>query len=150
MRDLIHLPAEKILAVVTPESLFSNTKCGADAEYKSLARRWHPDVESLPIGARVFAHIVCLHRQALKKIADGSWNEPCDKVETEIMGRKRFRQPDGVLQEIEYSSAKEFELGQMYLAQNQVAYEVRSEFADLTQNACHRITRLSFQNQAMA
>ena len=150
MRDLTNLPAERILQITAPEALFSRSKSEADAEYKSLVRRWHPDLEDEAIGVRVFAHVVQLHKQAIRKMNDHCWNEPCDKIEHQVSGRVRFKKRDGSITEITYTISHPFELGVMYISDSHIAFEVYEEFSDLMRVCRSRISHLPYKNSSMA
>lgn len=150
MRNLELLTSEKLLAIRSPEALFSCSKIDAKQEYRALARRWHPDRDDSPTAQRVFAHIADLYHGAVKKLRDGSWTEPAEKVDEETPGVKRFRLKDGSVKAIEYLSMRPFELGTMLISNDSVIFEVSNQFVDLFREAMVRIKKLSFVNNDMA
>jgi len=150
MRNLNHISAEKILALNVPESLFSKSSAQAKQEYRTLVRRWHPDIERSSNASRVFAHIAHLYGLARKKLYDGTWNEPPEKTEEEVAGQRKFKTLGGETKSINYDVAHPFELGTMYVSDHSVTFEVQSEYKDLFRNGRKRIRELKFQNRAMA
>lgn len=149
MRNLISLAAEKILAVNSPEALFSQSVREAKQEYRTLALRWHPDHERSPLAPRVFAHVVQLYQIACEKLSNGQWIEPGEKIEDEITGVKRFRMADRSIRSLEYRIARPFELGCMYIADHSVIFEVNNDFQDLFEQGRKRIHLLTYKNDAM-
>ena len=150
MRNLETLTAEKLLAITRPESLYTKSVHEAKQEYRALARRWHPDGADLPQAHKVFAHIVHLYQLALNKILDGTWIEPGEKAEDERPNFKTFRLIDGSLRSIQYRTNRAFELGQMYIADNFVVFDINNEFADLYRNGRTQIRCLKYENREMA
>lgn len=150
MRNLEQLTAAKLLSIETPETLFSNSAGEAKAEYRFLARHWHPDRKSTPDAMRVFMHIVQLYRDACKKIASGKWNEPCEKIEDQIRGLRKFRLLDGSIKTCKYRISHPFELGTTYVADNSIVFEVDKEFDQLFEQGRKRIHMLPLKNNSMA
>ena len=150
MRNLDGLTAKQILANHLPESLFSRFPADAKQEYRSLALNWHPDNCRSPEAAEVFAHIALLYKEAIRKQESRTWEEPCQKIEEEKAGVKMFRLENGAVKSLDYRAARSFELGTMYIGENHVIYEVRTEYTDLFHNARRQIGRLSFKDEAMA
>ncbi len=149
MRNLEFLAAEKLLGISSPEALFSQSVREAKQEYRSLARRWHPDHEHSPQAAHVFAHIVHLYQIAREKLTTGQWNEPGEKIEDEISGVKKFRLVDGSIRALECKIVRPFELGLMYVSDHSVIFEINEEFDDLFQQGRKRIHFLPYKNDAM-
>jgi hypothetical protein len=150
MRDLGSLPAEKLLNISSPEILFSQSAAEAKQEYRALARRWHPDSEKSDVASSVFAHVVRLYQSARKNLLDGSWVEPCEKIEAETPGIKAFRLSDGSLRRFEYQALRRFELGFMFISNHFVIFEVREQFRDLFLNGRSRLQSLKFKDENMA
>jgi hypothetical protein len=141
MRVLDQLTADRLLAVASPESLFTCSLHEAKAEYRQLVRIWHPDSNHQSIAPKVFSHIVDLYDRARRKLLDGSWKEPAEKIEQELPGLKRFRCVDGSIKSIVFERSRVFELGRSYISDHYVVYEVLSEYQDL-----FRVGRLRTQN----
>jgi hypothetical protein len=150
MRNLTSLTADRILAIRRPESLFSMSLSESKLEYRELAQHWHPDNAVLPEAHLVFARIAELYRQARVKLNDGTWKEPGEKVDEEVRGIKKFRLADGSTRAIEFIAVRSFELGQMFIGDHHVTFEVQEEFADLFRNARRQLRHLKFQDHAMA
>ncbi len=151
MRNLDAIDAETLLSVRSPESLFSPKSEEMKIEYRVLARRWHPDLHSkTTLEAGVFAHIARLYKEARKKLADGSWYEPVEKVEQESPGRKKFRKKDGSILVVPYTVSRSFELGTMLIGSDTVAFEVDEQFSDLFGNGLSWMTALRFPDLDMA
>jgi hypothetical protein len=150
MRNLENLPAEKILNLTVPESLFSKSSHEAKSEYRLLARRWHPDLNRTTEAAGVFAHVSLLYRLARQKVKTGDWQEPAEKVEEETAGTKKLKALDGTIKSIESKTSHRFELGMMYIGDQTVTFEVHNSFKDLYRNGCKQIRELRFQNKSMA
>ena len=150
MRNLDQLTADKLLSINSPESLFSYSVGQAKEEYRFLARRWHPDCKPTPDAMQVFMHIVQLYRHARKKMASGNWNEPCEKIEEESKGIRKFRLLDGTSKTCKYRISHPFELGTMYVADNSVVFEVEHDFAELFEQGRKRSHMLPIKNNSMA
>jgi hypothetical protein len=151
MRDISSLTAKTLLSIHSPERLFSNSLPQAKQEYRTLACQWHPDRRKEEFAPAVFAHIVQLYRLAQTKLLDGSWDEPCEKIEAETPGIVKFRDSDnGSVRSIECLSVRRFELGVMYVGSHSVAFEVRREFDDLFRNGRRAIHSLLFPDREMA
>ena len=150
MRNLECLKAQQILSVHTAESLFSQSAAEAKREYRSLALRWHPDHSSEEQSQTVFAHIAFLYKDALEKQSSGTWLEPAEKIEEQEIGIKKFRLETGLLRKIEYYSCRKFELGEMFIGEHSVTFEIRNEFTDLFHNGRRQIRNLKFKDEAMA
>lgn len=150
MRDLVSLTSKTLLRVRTPESLFSYSPSEAKAEYRALVRRWHPDREPSPDAPIVLDHITNLYRLACTKVHESNWHEPCEKVEDETPGVKRFRMRGGSIKQCEFLKAHSFEFGQAFIGSNYVTFEVDEEYADFFRNGRKQIQSLRFQNADMA
>lgn len=150
MRDLRWLDAGKILSVTQPERLFSQAPNEARGEYRELARQWHPDLKKSSECHAVFSHIVRLYRSAQKKVAEGSWVEPLDKIEDEIDGVMRFRTCDGSIKQVERLASRDFELGQVVIGANTATFIVRNEFSDLFSSGRKAIAGLAYADCEMA
>lgn len=150
MRLFDSLPAKRLLSICTPEALFSEEPVEAKQEYRALAAKWHPDHCKDASASKVFQHIVQLYREAQQKQADGSWDEPHEKVEEEQWGIKHFISTRRELKQVEYISIRPFELGRIYIANHSVTFEIKNEFEDLFNNARRQIRQFRFENADMA
>src|SRR5271170_3011439 len=150
MRQLADLPADRLLSINEPELLFSRILSEAKAEYKVLAKRWHPDLDKTDVGCRVFAHITQLYKLAASKISNGSWVEPCQKVEEEVVGLKNFRCRNGEVKKVEYLAVHPFEVGTMWIGANAVTFEITNHCEDLFRQGLSQIRHLRFRDEPMA
>lgn len=150
MRDMISLTSQVLLNVRTPESLFSKSETEAKAEYRALVRRWHPDRDRSPEAATVLDHITNLYRRACAKLHDSTWCEPCEKIEHETPGIKRFRLKDKSIRQVEFMTARDFEFGRFFIGNDYVTYEVDNEFADFYRRGKKQMQMLRFKNVEMA
>jgi hypothetical protein len=106
MRNLESISAEVILRVQDTEALFSESIEQARSEYRVLVRRWHPDHEKTPVAPLVFSHIVNLYKCAVRKLHEGTWHEPAEKIEEERAGVKKFKLANGSIKGIEYIAVR--------------------------------------------
>lgn len=150
MRNLDLLTAERLLSVKAPESLFSQSIPEAKQEYRVLVRRWHPDCQNLAVAPLVFSHVVSLYSLARRKLLDGSWSEPAEKIEEETPGLKRFRLIDRSIKAVAYTVARPFELGHMFIGDHSVAFEIQDEYADLYLRGLSHMRSIKFKNSEMA
>lgn len=149
MRDLSRLTGAVLLSVEEPERLFSLSIDERQAEYRQLAKTWHPDICRQVNAKEVFAHIAALYDRAEKKRSNKTWDEPGEKVEDERPGRKVFKTVTGHLRQIDYLTSDKFELGEVYIGDHHVTYLLRREFDDLYKNACSTIQSFMFKDSKM-
>lgn len=151
MRDLDSLSASQLLSVTTPERLFSGNLNDARQEYRSLVHRWHPDIATSKEAALVFAHISELYKQAQEHICARKWKEPAQRVEEEQPGVKKYRHSrSGSTHTYEYTVARPFELGTVFLSAHYVLFEVSRDFDDLFGAGLKQLGALGFRNESMA
>ncbi len=140
MRDVQTLSAEKLLSILEaePERLFSRDAVSAKLEFKRLAMRWHPDHNRNNKAAEgVFTHVDAVFKSAIRKLEKGDWREPAVKIEDEepnvlMLRADTGRQP---IKRIRYRKRAPFELGDCYIGRTIVAYVIKSDYADLFENA---------------
>ena len=142
MSDLMEMDAKAILAVPVdePERLFGADPSKLPDAFRRLAKLWHPDRSSVPGAEDVFKHVSRLHALAEKRAASGDWKTP---------GIARFEANDGRVYEIRYAKKHDFELGEIYVGRNVLAYALRREFDDLHANAIASIGSLAYADQPM-
>ena len=106
----------EILKIRVPELLFSKPdKAIINAEYKALAKEWHPDVSKHPDPGKVFSHISWLADIALEKVAKGEWDVP---------GMKVFTAKDGTSWKINYRYRFAYEIGATYVSDTVIGFVV--------------------------
>ncbi len=138
-----HLSPAQILAVSAnaPEKLFSGDVTTAKAEYRALSLKYHPDHNKDPEAVRVFRHITDLYKTAVELIENNAWRG---------RGFLTLLKP-GLIdsKQIEYLKIVPFELGDIYIAETEVVFSVRREFADLFENAKRQIYDFHWANDRM-
>lgn len=149
MRILYRLPGDTLLSLQEPERLFSFGINEAQAEYKQLAKVWHPDVCTRPNATEVFSHLAKIYAQSQALRSEKKWIEPAEKIEDEKPGIKAFKTVDGHIKRIDFLTVREFELGTAYIGDYHVTYVLRREFDDLFKNGVDTMERLSFKDNKM-
>jgi len=152
MRNLNKLSASQLLACKEPEKLFTGSIEQVKQEYKALVLLWHPDQRGNHSEViSTFLHIQKLYQEAVRKLESNNWIEPADKIENEKPNEKRWRVINEALQfrTIQYKSCFDFVLGNCYIANNIVVYEIKNEYKDLFNNAMLSINSFKFSDHAM-
>jgi hypothetical protein len=145
--DKLNFTAEQILAIAenAPERLFSGNLEMARSEYHNLSRRWHPDRNRDRQATTVFQHITGLFRKARLLIQAGRWRGagilelPAPGSGAAASAHRRMT----------YFKSVEFELGDLYIAETEVAFSVERQYADLFENARRQIGGFRFANISM-
>ncbi len=147
LSDKINLTAVEILAVSkdAPEKLFSGDLPAAKSEYHELSRRWHPDRNRDLEATAVFQHITELYRQTRELIKSGRWRG-AGVLELPVLGSGRAARAS---HQLNYLRSVKFELGDLYIAENEAAFSVERQYADLFENARQRVARFRFANALM-
>lgn len=111
--------------MLTAQQILSSKKCGdlfssADkqvviAEYREIARAYHPDISSDPQANEVMAKVNQLYEEALKLIESGAW---------EVSNRLILRDKSGKKYIGKYLKQFPFELGEAYIANSTVTYNI--------------------------
>jgi hypothetical protein len=116
------LTASQILAIAPsePERQFSGDPAGLRHEFTVLAKRWHPDRNGTSEAARALERVVVLHAAAKRKLATG---------DSFVLKVKRRHQ---------------FELGEMAIAVDRVAFLVEKEHAMLFDRGVRRIKEIRY------
>jgi len=87
MNDPMTLTKPELLALKQPEQLFPGNLDSLKRVFRSLSRRWHPDM--LGGDTEVFAHLAWLADVAEQRLTLGRWNGPCEVTFTSVSGRTR-------------------------------------------------------------
>ncbi|HRF44296.1 MAG TPA: hypothetical protein PLD30_08650 [Candidatus Competibacteraceae bacterium] len=135
--------AEVLLAIplAEPERLFTANEELAQQEFRTLAAVWHPDRCAQARSTEVFQHLSRLYEVAVRKLRNGVWKIP---------GLLTLHACDGTGFRIHYRREHEFELGQMFIGDQIVAYVIGKEHSDLFQNALDIIACLPCADPRMA
>jgi hypothetical protein len=139
MNDISKLTPSDILSIKQPEKLFSG-ETAVEAEYRILAKIWHPDRNKDPQANDVFAQVGTLYRAAKQKIEAGSW---------EIPGLYFFTDTTGKKFQVRYKRKHVFELGEMYVGEYTVTYFIDKSAQDLFDNAKKMMRSFTFANDKM-
>jgi hypothetical protein len=129
--------ASQILAIAPtePERLFSGDPASLRHEFAVLAKCWHPDRNGSNEAAKVMERVVALHDAAKRKLAAGKWSAP---------GGIRIDTTTGKSFVLKVKRRHEFELGEMAIAVNRVAFLVEKEHAILFETGLRRIREIRY------
>ena len=128
IEDKINLTAEEILAIPekSPEKLFSGALEIAKSEYHTLCRRWHPDYNRDANATPVFQHINNLYQTAQELIKTSCWRG-AGVLELPAAGSGAA----SVSRRIRYFRRADFELGEMYIGETEIAFAVERQYAGI-------------------
>lgn len=140
MKDVSKLTAVDILALKTPEQLFTGDEDVAKIEYRNLSKIWHPDRNKAANATEVFTHFKLLYEQAEVKFKAGTWETPGLHIFSDIRGKKF---------QIKYRRRHTFELGEMFVGDYSVTYFIDKSSKDLYENAVRTIKGFKFANDKM-
>ena len=146
IEDKINLTATEILAIPqkSPEKLFSGALEIAKIEYHTLCRRWHPDYNQDKDATVVFQHVNNLYQTAQRLIETNGWRG-AGVLELLLAGSGAA----SATKRIWYFKKADFELGEMYIGETEIAFAVKRDYADLFENARRRIASFKFANPVM-
>jgi len=127
------MTAEQILAITSPEALF--TKDNLEKSYKTLAKKWHPDINHSTLCNDVFMHIAAMYGKAIKKKNENAWGfEGCLSLQDKV----------GITYNIKYHYSCPFELGVMYVGDTTVTYLISERYSKLALNFYNQVRSLKF------
>src|SRR5262249_28686289 len=131
------LAASQILAIAPtePERLFSGDPASLRHEFAVLAKSWHPDRNGSSEAAKVLGRVVALHDAAKRKLAAGEWSVP-DVIRIDATTGKSFV--------LKVKRRHEFELGEMAIAVNRIAFLVEKEHTVLFETGLRRIKEIRY------
>ena len=120
--------------------IFTNDKNIAKAEYRELARRYHPDIHSG--NGELMTKINSLYQRAMSLFENGNGNwEASDQVSLVSSA--------GEILVFSYLAKKSFELGVLYICETEVVYVLDASHEKYFQNAKGKIGSLQYANDAM-
>lgn len=134
--------AAEILAIPKewPERLFSSA-VAIEAEWRALAKRWHPDRNTDdPQAGHVFRHIGDLRREAERRAEGGLWRTP---------GAVRFEALDGRTFTMRFRRHRPFAIGDLYAGRTNTVFAVERDYADLFEDARRTLTSFRYADGAM-
>ena len=140
MKDISKLTSSEILAVVSPEQLFTGDEDAAKLQYRTLSKIWHPDRNSSPGADEVFAHFGVLYAKGIEKLKAGTWETPGLYTFSDLRGKKF---------QVKYRKKHTFELGEMYIGDYSVTYMIDKSADDLFANAKKTIKGFKYANDKM-
>ncbi len=131
--------ASEILAIKSPGMLFN--AMSIDADYKQLAKEWHPDISKDPLAPDVFIYIKKLYEAAKEDVRNGIWKFS-DNIHLKDTTSSRTYQ-------ISYKTHHSFELGDCYISDTIIAYIISPQYKDLVENATKTIKAFKFSSDKM-
>lgn len=136
--------------MLTAQQILSSKKCGdlfssADkqvviAEYREIARAYHPDISSDPQANEVMAKVNQLYEEALRLIESGTWEVSNRLILRDKLGKKYIGK---------YLKQFPFELGEAYIANSTVTYVFKENHKRFFDNAVSQIKGLRYANKKM-
>lgn len=142
MTALEALTAAQILAIPDdePERLFTPDGETIKRNFRRLALRWHPDTCGDAEASLVFEHVKALYELARARLDAGAWKTP---------GLLTISGENGKSYRIRYVKNRPFELGQEFLGEHIVAWQVGTSDRDLFDTAVATISAFHFSDDAM-
>jgi hypothetical protein len=136
------MSATAILAVRRdePERLFGGDPNKIGEIFRALAKRWHPDHNPTKEAGSVIAHLTALRAAAEERVSRGDWRKP---------GIVEFQAVDGRRFELKSLRSHDFELGEIHISSQCIAYAIRKEHADLVAAGKSVMARLTFRGEDM-
>ena len=138
--DILKIPDDK------PELLFT-PGMSVDDRFRSLIKRFHPDVSSDPLARQVTAKITVLVATARRVGLD-----PQAAAAAKVSGSNvlTLTGTDGKIRNIRYGARSPFELGSCYYGSRYVVYVVDPAYSSLYDSAVTTISTLHFASDRMA
>jgi hypothetical protein len=136
--------------MVTSQQILSAKKCGdifssdckqdVIAEYREIARVYHPDISTDPKANEVMAKVNQLYEEALRLIDAGTWEVSNQIILKDKSGKKYVGR---------YLKQVPFELGEAYIANSSVTYLFAQKNKKFFDNAMEQIKGLRYANRKM-
>jgi hypothetical protein len=137
----VDYPAEMLLGVPAdePERIFVRDELRR--QYGVLLKAWLPGVNrGDPRASAVFMHLKELYTCAVERRDTGSWRTP---------GLRRFRDAGGTVHDVRYRVRRMFELGEMLVGDETVAFLLDPPQRDLFSRAHRTLGAFPFANDRM-
>lgn len=134
----------------TPEQILKAKKCGdlfennidkIKAEYKELARAYHPDLYKEDNANEILANLNTLYDRALEFYQNGVWEQS-----NSIFIRPKEKK---ITFKFRYLAERTFELGKFYISGGNVVYLLDNEHKKYYDNAIKQIQSLKYANEKM-
>ena len=139
-----------VVKIKTADEILNASKCGdifsqgdekvVKAEYRQMARAYHPDICTLPNASKVFAKLNELHEAAIALLEKGEW---------EVSNLFEIRDNAGRKYSTRYLKSFPFELGTAYIADLSLTYLFDKEHVSFFENALRQIKGLRYANANM-
>ena len=136
--------------MVTSQEILWAKKCGdifssdckqdVIAEYREIARVYHPDISTDPKANEVMAKVNQLYEEALRLIDAGTWEVSNQIILKDKSGKKYVGR---------YLKQVPFELGEAYIANSSVTYLFAQKNKKFFDNAVEQIKGLRYANRKM-
>lgn len=110
------------------------------AEYREIARVYHPDISTDPKANEVMAKVNQLYEEALRLIDAGTWEVSNQIILKDKSGKKYVGR---------YLKQVPFELGEAYIANSSVTYLFAQKNKKFFDNAMEQIKGLRYANRKM-
>ncbi|MCU6709605.1 J domain-containing protein [Paenibacillus sp. J5C_2022] len=133
--------AEAILGMTMPGELFNCNETEMKEEYRELSKRWHPDLNKQdPLAAAVMSRVISLYEEGLKHLSEGKWMG---------QGFIQFRAIDGKWIRLKPMTSYSFELGDVYVCKNSVAYVIGKQHEAFIDNYVQTVAGIRYHDAAM-
>ena len=132
---------KKLLTVKEPALLFTGDLIIIKKEYRELATMYHPDKNKSEHAEEIFKNITELYNKGVDNLNKGIWVIPGIIELTDKFKDTKYK--------IHYKKHHEFELGDMYINDNHVAYIIEEQYEDFFNNAVRVIKGFQYKNDNM-
>lgn len=125
-----------------PEKIFTGSDVELKKIYKKLSLLWHPDkqVNGKNTNA-IFTHIHDLYQSALTKSKKGTLGTNLNALDITSVDGKSFI--------FRYQKAKNFELGEYYIAKEFVVWAFKNDFINEVKDSLKNLSGIAYQNDKM-
>ena len=131
---------EQIKSATSCEDIFVNDRVKTKNLFKELAKKYHPDVSTVPNADEYFAKINDLYNEAIDKIEKGIWFEK-DVLLLESVKGKKYK--------LKYLRKCSFELGFFYIGRKHLIYVLDKKNKKFLDNALNVLRNLKYANADM-
>jgi hypothetical protein len=107
--------------------------------YRSLAKKWHPDLSRDPLASKVLAHLTLLRDALIKR----------RPATAPVMSERLYMGADGVGIRFKYLRLRAGEVGDILIGRKSIAYEMPADFADVAENEKAMIAGIRFADDGM-
>lgn len=120
------MQATELLKIQLPEALFSQPdEDTITAEYRDLAKKWHPDHNTSPQASDVFDHLTKLRAAAFARLETGSWWHD---------GLLHLTKKNGTHAKLHYLQHAKMDIGDAFIGEHTVLYIINKSYLYFKQN----------------